>query len=35
MEKDKWIENVLNSTDGIMKVSPNEELFKNKRTKTS
>jgi hypothetical protein len=27
MEKDKWIENVLNSTDGIMKVSPNEELF--------
>jgi hypothetical protein len=27
MEKDKWIENIVNSTDGIMKVSPNEELF--------
>ena len=27
MEKDKWIENILNSTNGIMKVSPNEELF--------
>ena len=27
MEKDKWIENVLNSTDGITKVSPNDQLF--------
>jgi hypothetical protein len=27
MEKDKWIENIINSTDGITKVSPNEDLF--------
>lgn len=27
MEKYKWIENIVNSTNGIMKVSPNEELF--------
>ena len=27
MEKDKWIENILNSTDGITKVSPNDLLF--------
>ncbi len=27
MEKEKWIENILNSTNGISKVSPNDELF--------
>ena len=27
MEKDRWIENVLNSTNGITKVSPNDQLF--------
>jgi len=27
MEKDRWIENVLNSTNGITKVSPNDHLF--------
>lgn len=27
MEKDKWIENILNSTNGITHVKPNDELF--------
>ena len=27
MEQNKWIEKVLNSTDGITKVNPNEQLF--------
>lgn len=27
MEQDKWIENVLNSTNGITKVTPNDLLF--------
>lgn len=27
MEQDKWIENVLNSTNGIAKVAPNEALL--------
>ena len=27
MEQDKWIENVLNSTNGITKVEPNDLLF--------
>ena len=27
MEQDKWIENVLNSTNGITKVAPNDLLF--------
>lgn len=27
MEQEKWIENVLNSTNGITKVEPNDLLF--------
>ena len=27
MEQDKWIEKVLNSTNGITKVEPNDVLF--------
>lgn len=27
MEQDKWIENVLNSANGITKVAPNDLLF--------
>ncbi len=27
MEKDKWIENILNSTNGITQVTPNDQLF--------
>jgi len=27
MEKDKWIENILNSTNGITQVNPNDQLF--------
>jgi len=27
MEKDKFIENVLNSTSGIVKAMPNDDLF--------
>ncbi len=27
MNQDKWIENVLNSTNGIIKVEPNDMLF--------
>lgn len=27
MEKDKWIENIINSTNGITKVSPSNQLF--------
>jgi predicted lactoylglutathione lyase len=27
MEKDKWIENILNSTNGITQVNPNNQLF--------
>lgn len=27
MEKDKWIDNILNSTNGITQVNPNDQLF--------
>lgn len=27
MEKDKWIENILNSTNGITTVTPSDDLF--------
>jgi hypothetical protein len=27
MEKETWIENILNSTNGITPVSPNDDLF--------
>jgi hypothetical protein len=27
MEKEKWIENIINSTNGITKVSPSNQLF--------
>ena len=27
MEKEKWIENIINSTSGITKVSPSNQLF--------
>lgn len=27
MEQDKWIGNILNSTNGVTKVSPDENLF--------
>ena len=33
MEKDKWILNVLNSTDGMVPVLPNADLFLKIQTK--
>jgi len=27
MEKENWIENILNSTNGIMQVTPSENMF--------
>ena len=29
MEKENWIENILNSTNGIMQVTPSENMFSN------